>query len=49
LFVNKNNIQGRTKMVEDGIMDTMWRRFPRNGTEVEKVALSQRHIELSSC
>jgi uncharacterized protein YkuJ len=41
LFVNKNNIRGRTKMAEDGIMDKKWRRFTSNGTDIKKVAFSK--------
>jgi len=38
LVVRENSIQGRTKMIEDGIMDTRWRQFG-NGTDEEEVAL----------
>ena len=44
IVVMQNNIPGRIKMIEDGIMDKTWSRFSRNGTEVEKVALNQRHM-----
>jgi len=37
-FLMENKIQGRTKMIEDGIMDTRWRQFKRNGTDMEEVA-----------
>jgi len=46
LFVTENNLQGRTKMIEDGIMDSRWRQFRRNGTDVKEVAFSQRQTKL---
>jgi len=30
----ENNLQGRTKMIEDGIMDRRWRQFKRNATGI---------------
>jgi hypothetical protein len=41
LFVTENNTQGRTKMIEDGIMDTRRRQFKSNGTDAEEVALAK--------
>jgi len=35
LFGMKNSIQGRIKMIEDGIMDKKRRQFKRNGTEAD--------------
>ena len=35
IVVMQNNIQGRTKMIEDGIMDKKRRQFKRNGTEAD--------------
>lgn len=40
LFGMKNSIQGRIKMIEDGIVDKKRRQFKRNGTDVEEVAFS---------
>jgi hypothetical protein len=34
-FLMENDIQGRTKMIEDGIMDTSGSQFKRNGTAKE--------------
>jgi len=42
----ENNIQGRTKMIEDGIMDIWWRQFKSNGKDVEEVALGKRKSNL---
>jgi hypothetical protein len=38
LVVRENNTQGRTIMLEDGIMDTRRRQFKSNGTDAKEVA-----------
>jgi hypothetical protein len=40
LFLMKKSKQGRTKMIEDGIMDIRWR-CKRIGTGAEEVASGQ--------
>ncbi len=42
LVLMENNLQGRIKMIEDGIMDKDVKTIQRNGTDSEEVALSQR-------
>ena len=37
----ENYLQGRTKMIEDGIMDKWWSEFKSNETNVEEVAFGQ--------
>ena len=36
----ENILQGRTKMIDDGIMDRWWREFKSNVTKVEEVAFN---------
>ena len=43
----ENYLQGRTKMIEDGIMDKWWREFKSNETNVEEVAFSQSKSNLN--